>query len=320
MKSEHRHELETNTLARVLTKWIDQSKQYAQPAMFGVLIVLGGLLLWTWIGRSSAGRQDKNWHDYNLAVEGPEPDLELLEKSAEDHADTPVGELSELTWADGQLFRAANTYLSSKTASKEALESAIKAYEELIRTASDPLLVSRAHFGLGRAYEMQPDLAKAKSEYEKVRGPFEPLAKQRLERLEKPQAAPSIEWLATAEMPRRTMPSGPGTPGVRPEFQPDELATPGAEAETASSFEDILKRIGEVQPDSTDRYSPPGDQPPAGETEEGSPAEPPPTEEQPATEPESSPPVEQSTTEPSAEENPPAEPAAEEPKAVAPQP
>ncbi|MEX2167954.1 MAG: hypothetical protein WD851_01470 [Pirellulales bacterium] len=313
MKSEHRHELETNTLARHLSKWIDSSKPYAQAAALGALAIVVGLLLWSWVGRSSAGRQDKDWLDYNMAVEGPEPDLELLKKSADDHADTPVGALSELTWADGQLFRASNSYLTSKTDSKEFLEGATKAYEELIRTASDPLLVSRAHFGLGRAYEMQPDLEKAKSEYAKVTGPFEPLAKQRLARLKSNQAAPAIEWLAIAEAPRRVFPAGPGTPGVRPDFQVDDLATPEAESEATPSFDDILKRLGETQPDSGDRYDPPGDQPPPGVTEETPPTDPqPPTEEPQATEPESTPPATDPAAEPPTEEAPSAEPAAEE--------
>ena len=327
MKSEHRHELETNTLARHLSKWIDSSKPYAQAAALGAFAIVVGLLLWSWIGRSSTGRQDKDWLDYNIAVEGPEPDLELLKKSAEDHADTPVGALSELTWADGQLFRASNSYLTSKTNSKEFLEGATKAYEELIRTASDPLLVSRAHFGLGRAYEMQPDLEKAKSEYAKVTGPFEPLAQQRLERLKSSQAAPAIEWLATAEAPRRVMPTGPGTPGVRPDFQVDDLATPEAETEATPSFDDILKRLGETQPAAADRYAPPGDQSPAdpqlpaveSSTEEPA-AEEPVTEEPAATEPQSTPPAVEPTAEPPAEEPPVAEPAPEEPPAEAPQP
>jgi hypothetical protein len=315
MKSEHRHELETNTLARILTKWIGDGKQYTQPALIAGIVLVAALFVWNWVGRSNAGRQDKTWFDYNIAVEGPEPDLELLQKSAEDHADTPAGELSELTWADGQLFRASNTYLTGKSVSKQSLDDATKAYEEIIRTAKDPLIVSRAHFGLARAYEMQPDLDKAEDEYTKVTGPFQPLAKQRLERLKDSKTLPAIEWLASAEVPRRTMPGGPGTPGVRPDFQADELATPDASAEPGASFEDILKRIGEVQPDGEGRYNQTGDQPVPGATEAPPPSDPqPPTTESPAAEPAAEPPPAEPVPGDVPSEEPPAEPPAESPQ------
>jgi hypothetical protein len=268
MKSEERHRLESNWLASHLSKWVDSGMPYGQTVLLTVLGILAVISLWTWYGRSATSQQSEAWLDYNLAVEGQQPSLQMLKRVAADHANSPVGELSEITWADGKVYEAADRFLTAKQSANESLDEAIAKYEEIIEETKDPLLISRSHFGLGRAHEMRADVEKAKAEYEKVSGPFEPLAKQRLEQLNRPQADEALTWLAKAEAPRFAPPAGPGTPGVRPEFGVDDLLTPGVEQEPEPSIEDLFKKIGELGTATPDRYAPPGDQPPPGVTQE----------------------------------------------------
>jgi hypothetical protein len=175
--------------------------------------------------------------------------LELLRQSAEEYPNTAMQEMANITWADGQVWNAARHYIYNREEAMEALGRATSAYTGILQTSKNERLINRAHLGLGRVYEMQGELEKAREEYRKVQGGFTAYARDQAERLETPEAKEAYAWLSTARPPRTTPPAGPGKPGEEPEFSTGEFPLPGeapdagATEGASESFEEVLKRF-----------------------------------------------------------------------------
>jgi hypothetical protein len=175
---------------------------------------------------------------------------------------------------------ASRSILQNRSAAMDAVNRATGVYQGLLKETKDEGLESRAHFGLGRVYELRCELDKAREEYGAVKGGFSAVAEQRIKDLDEAEARDVYSWLATAQAPRRVAPSGPGTPGLRPSFTPGELEMPAAGSTSAEpgatmSVDDLFKGIGETsnQDDAnvTDRYN--ADVPPADTSDADVPAE-----------------------------------------------
>ena len=268
MKSQHRHELETNVLAKKLDAMLHRFRPYVSTIVGVVVAIVVVMLLWSYWSGSALGRRDAAWDLFNRSISGANPDLEQLRLAAQEYPGTAMQEMADVTWADGQVWMAARDYIYNRPAALEALSRAIGAYDTIIRTSDDDRLVYRAQLGLARAYEMQGDLDQAREAYLKVRGGYEEYAKLQAERLAEPEAKEAYAWLATARPPVSRPPSGPGTPGERPEFSEGELALPSADAATGGgisdeSFEKLLQGLkldlesaGSPETDPNDRYAP----------------------------------------------------------------
>ena len=259
MKSQHRHELETNWLAQHTATFIERWRPYV-PTIVGVLVAAAVLLFgYSFISTSTSQRESEAWNTYNQAVSGMIPNLPQLREAAAEYPDSPMQQWADITWADGQVWMASRAFIQNRRAAMEALNFAEGMYMSLLAESDDRRLANRAHYGLGRVFELRGDLDRAREEYLKVDGDFKPLAEHRAEELAKTKVKETYEWLATAEAPRRTAPAGPGTPGQRPEFSAGDLdlpggtgATPGAEA----TMDDLFKGLGmpALPAQSEDRY------------------------------------------------------------------
>jgi predicted negative regulator of RcsB-dependent stress response len=276
MKSQHRHELETNWLAKRVADWLNVIQPY-NSLIAGVLVaVVVAVVGFSYYRSASAARQSEAWSTYNQAVGGLMPNLETLRESAEEYPDSPVQQWADITWADGQVWLASRSILQNRSAALDMLNRATGVYQGLMKETNDERLKSRAHFGLGRIFELRCELDKAREEYGAVTGGFATLAEQRIKDLDEADAKETYAWLATAEAPRRMAPPGPGTPGLMPNFSPGELQMPAAggsnsgasntEPTAPMSVDDLFKGIGETsnQDDAnvTDRYN--SDVPPTG--------------------------------------------------------
>ncbi len=271
MKSQHRHELETNWLAKRVGDWLNVIQPYNSLIVGTVAAVVVSVVGFTYYRSASAARQSEAWNTYNQAVGGLMPNLNTLRESAEEYPDSPMQQWADVTWADGQVWLASRSILQNRAAATEAVNRATGVYQGLLKKTSNEQLKSRAHFGLGRVYELRCELDKAREEYRAVTGGFADVAEQRIKDLDEADAKDTYSWLATAEAPRRAAPAGPGTPGQRPSFSPGELEMPAAGTSTAEpgatmSVDDLFKGIGETSnqdnPNVTDRYN--NDVPPAG--------------------------------------------------------
>jgi hypothetical protein len=321
MKSEERHRLETNWMAKHLETWIDQLRPYASTIAGIIVALVVVMFAWSYLTGSSAAQRSEAWDAYNLAVEQPDmPDMEILRQSAEEYPGTKMQEMANVTWADGQVWMATQGYIFQRPAAMEALSRAASVYQGLLQSTDDETIRNRARLGMGRIYEMQDQLDKAREQYAAVTGAFAEMAKSRAEALAEPKTAEAIQWLASAEPPRRPAPLGPGTPGERPPFSAGDVPLPGGApaggaaggaASGPNSFDALMEGLelddlGTEKGASADRYdqpsTPPSDPPlvsptpptsietppadqPAGEAApapDSSPATSPPAAEQPA--------------------------------------
>jgi hypothetical protein len=279
MQSERRHELGENTLARELNSWSDRLRPYTSA----ILAVVAGLLV-VYIAASlwNSYRENRDraaWDDYQLAVLEGDMEQRSLQRLAvsEDHDGTDMQQWAMIGWADRQLLRAAQMYLSSGTGRDDAEErvtDVIGIYQGLVDNAGYPEIRNRAQLGLARAFEIKGDLKQAREHYEQVQGALADVAKQRLEELKSKKVDDTAKWLATVELPKATTPPGPGTPGDRPGFEASTPASDpvgGAAAGAGSSISELFGELGIEDPSryDTPAAAPAGD---AAATKDGEPA------------------------------------------------
>jgi hypothetical protein len=314
MKTERRHELETNTLARGLESWKEWLAPYSTAIVTVILVLMAGYVGATMYSAYQSGVNREAWDEYQLAVLGN--DMEQLSRTAQggDHGGSAMQEWALIEWSDRQLFEAAEQYLSDREAAKKKLASIAGIYEVVADSDSDELR-NRARLGLGRTYEMQDRLEDARRQYSLVEGELGAVAAGRIERLEQKKTQEAIKWLATAELPKRGTPLGGGATGARPNFEAsvppiDDAAAPPS----GMSLEEI---IGGMKANEGDRYgegAPPGAEGATAAPEGTPPAADVPTGDAPASEPAAESPAAESP----AAEAPASEPAAETPAAEAP--
>jgi hypothetical protein len=265
MKSERRHDLETNELAVRVQDWVEQLKPYAsQIALVIVGFLLLAFLLSAW-GNTTSATDQAAWDEFTLATYSNDPEWSSMKMLAsnEEFAGTPVPEWAYLAWSDRQLLLASTTYLVDRKATTDRIQEVQKIYEKLADGSSNPQIQDRARYGLAQSLEMQGKLDEAIKKYESVKGNLASLAAQRVEKLNTDEAKDAWKWLTTAELPARPA-AGIAAPASRPAFDAEVPATvpsTGLESD-AQSLEQILS--GQTGATDENRY---------GEAEEAEAAE-----------------------------------------------
>lgn len=265
MRSEERHRLATNELAKDL----EIGYQKLRPHMTTVLVGLGALLilfgLFSYWRNSQAEQAREAWTEFETALLASDEDLSEVQKviTSEELGGQEAQEWAAMAWADRQLRVAADQFLVLRDASLSRLESVAGLYTQFSTAASSAEIRNRARLGLARVHELRGEIDDAKEQYARVQGALAPIAEGRLEALEAPGAVDAATWLAEAEAILPSVPAGGGTPGVRPPFSADQ---PGADDDAAEfdpnqTLEEILG--GLEGPSDSDRY----DTPPSGAEE-----------------------------------------------------
>ena len=247
MKSQKRHDLETNELARHAAAWIEKIKPYSSH-LFGVAVVLVGIaVLGSMWGTMSEAQQEVAWNAYALAINTNDLEMTNLQRVAldDDHEGTAMQEWALVTWADRQITIATKTYFIDRASTTERLSRVESIYQRLAEDAGQQQIRDRARYGLGRVLEMQNRLEEARDQYDLVRGDFEALARDRADFLYTPEAQENYQWLSVAELPERPQ---QGATGSRPEFDA-ELPSTGLDPR---SLEEILGLSTDDQAE--DRY------------------------------------------------------------------
>lgn len=254
MNTERRHELEDNSLVHGITSWSERLRPYTS-ALLGIAAFLLAIYvvgsLWNNYQRS---RDQEAWYAYQRAIFQGDPEGKELQRLAnsEDHQGTLMQEWAFMSWADRQLLQASFQYLNDRNGAKERLSRIASIYGQIADNASTPELKNRARLGLARISEMEGDLDEAKSQYALVDGALAAVAQERVKQLESGSADETIAWLATVELPKRTPPTGPGTPGQRPGFEvtpPAADAKSGLNFDSTQSLEDIIGGIQAAEGD-----------------------------------------------------------------------
>jgi len=255
MKTERRHDLETNELALRVAHWIEKVKPYTGRITIAVLALVGLLAANSVRQSFSSDRQESAWDAFALANYTTDQELMNLQRVAEkeEYAGTRMQEWAYITWADRQLLLASQYYLLDRGAAEDRLRRISGIYEEWGANATDQQVRDRARFGLARVFEMQSKPEQARQQYALVQGDLQPLASERAKQLESERVQLAMSWLASAVLPRRDATGGSGASSTRPDFGVEfPSTTPGKTPLDTRSIEEILGVAGD-RPDS-DRY------------------------------------------------------------------
>lgn len=233
MKTERRHELQTNVLADWLGEKIDALKPYSTAISATALALAVGLFAYLYWSQKNQARQAQGWKQYFNALEetGREDADQSLREVADDYAKLPPGEWSRLSLADAQLAKGVDQLFNDRAASRQTLDDAIESYRAVLDAAPpESPLAERATLGLAEAYESKNELDEAREQYRALverrpEGAFTALAQERLDDLDRKGTKDFYDWFAR-QSPKPKSPTGPGKPGEKPAFDlgnlPDE--------------------------------------------------------------------------------------------------
>jgi hypothetical protein len=253
MKSDRRHELQTNELADWLGQRLEAFKPHATSITIGAAILLVAVLgsIWYFGGEDKASA--KSWSQYFAAFNDREPG-KALEKLAADQPGSTAALWALQSVGDMNVAQGAAMLFSDREEAKKLLEKAELAYKQVEAGATDPMLKARARLGLGKVYESRLKPDDARRYYEVVAESHKETAIGKeaaadVRRMNDQRQIALLAWFAKQE-PKKPAPlSGLGgrTPGLpsdlpeRPDISlPDGLGLDnigvGSAAEPAPSF------------------------------------------------------------------------------------
>ncbi|HEX3727759.1 MAG TPA: hypothetical protein VHV08_16015 [Pirellulales bacterium] len=263
MKTERRHELQTNQLADSLARLIESAKPYSRAGLALLVAIVVVVFAWFFMAHQSNSRVAQGWDEYFAALEPSNRDArEQLNDISVRYAGTPVAEWARLVLADLQLDNGTNQLLVQKKDARDELRQAAEKYRGVLLEARLPAVRQQATFGLARAHEAlgTPDsLEEARKEYRSIGQQWPDCAyaaagESRANDLDQASTKNFYDWLAKYEPPA-PLTKEPGIPGARPEFLKDSLDD-GVKLPSATD--------GAAAPATTDQVELGGEEAPAG--------------------------------------------------------
>lgn len=211
MKSEHRHELQTNDLNKYAEESIGFFRKYGNHIMIVVCIVsiaASALIYWQ---RVSNTRLEQAWSDLAFATQPAEFQFIVSDPSL---SKTPAAPWARLQESDGRMHEGIRLMFTDRERAVREVEAAQNGYQDLLaRTGVDPLIRERALFGHARALETLSDgkLDGAIEAYEKVLKEFpeslyKPMIDQQVKDLRGGTASSFYAWFAK-QKPTTAVPS-----------------------------------------------------------------------------------------------------------------
>lgn len=244
MKSERRHELQTNVLSHKLAVWIEVMKPHTSKMIAGLVAIVVLIVVYAIFSSNSQAKRQESWSDYATKMTSRPSSLadrmESLESVAKAYPDSAAGQWASLAYANTAMADVSQQYFSKGPKMAKLVEKIESVYSELARNASDSSLRNQAKLGLARVLEMQGKLEESLKQYNQVSGILEKTAQDRVKELSKPDSAETLKWLADAKMIIPTVPSGPGVPGLRPGFNTEFSPTPQSGSPFQKALDDAL--------------------------------------------------------------------------------
>lgn len=236
-----RHELQKNELADWMEEKIEDIRPYLPGIGVGLLLAIAAVVGIWWYSNQQAHASAAAWNQYFAAV-GERDQEEALEGVIKTDPQREPANWARQSLADMNLARGSAAVFTDREESKKRLERAEELYREILATSTDPMLVARAKYGLGRALEALFKPEDAKKLYEEVAQAQKgtalgDVAERAAKRLADPRDLELVKWLAE-QTPKRALPTGRsgGIPGLpsdlpdRPDFGipgiPDFGSTP----------------------------------------------------------------------------------------------
>jgi len=215
MKTQRRHELQTNVLADWLGHQIEQVKPYSKAILGVVVTVLLVAAVSAFMISEQTAKASVGWSEFFAA--SFDQDSTGLHEVAESHAGTEVSLWALLAEADLKQSQGLRSLFTNRDEALEHLKQAAAGYTAVKENpSSDPELKRAALFGLGQVHEAQSDLDAAAGYYEQVAGATTTgiglEAKRRSELLKRAEVVKFYNWFEKQE-PQPQMPAGGLPPG-----------------------------------------------------------------------------------------------------------
>jgi hypothetical protein len=208
MKSEHRHELQTNELGKYAEKLAIFIDVHGNRLMIGVCLAclpLAGIIYWY---RTTTNNEAAAWRDFAAAVSNNKADdfLDVWES----HKSTPVGLWARVHEGETRLTLGVETMFRNVDAGLEELKKAKSAFQSVADDKRAPQETrERALIGLGRAIESMSDGSEtdALKAYEMLvkdypNSIYKSDAEGRIAALKKPDSREFYAWFAKYPRPK----------------------------------------------------------------------------------------------------------------------
>ncbi len=201
MKTERRHELQTNELAAWLADWVKTITPYTKLILGGLILLLTAWIAWSFIQNRAQQAREEAWSRLFQVYEGADISADQLMTVEESYRGSEAGLWALQTAADLRLAEGTQQLFVDRTQAVENLEEAEKTYRTVTEQAQDPLLKQRAMFGLAQAMESRNNFEEAKEQYQQVVKDWPDaavarLAERRLENLRQPVTQEWYAWFA----------------------------------------------------------------------------------------------------------------------------
>ena len=227
MKSEKRHELQKNELADWLGNRVETYGDYFWPVVGGVVFAFAVAVGIAWYMGSQDAKSATAWNSFYMAYGEADREAEL-EKVGEVDAGSPAALWALQGAGDIALSKGSNLMFTDRAEAGTHLKQAKDNYQAVLDRARDPLLLSRAQYGMAKLLETECQPAEAlkyyemvaKSEKDKALGKA---AERDAKRMADPQVVSFLDWFAK-QNPKRPSPLGHGgMPGMGPLSVPTDL-------------------------------------------------------------------------------------------------
>lgn len=219
MKTERRHELQTNMLADKMAAWIEAAEPYSRAILAGIVAIVVIAFAVVYISAQHNEQVAKAW-DQVLDALGKQ-DVGQLNETAAQYPRTAVADWARLMAADLALARGSAQVFQDKKDAQDEIRRAADLYEELKNSTDFDEVQEKAIYGLARAEESLGELQKAKPLYKAVAdrgGTYAAVAQQRWDDLQRTEVKEFYDWYAKYEPPRPSE-----QPDKRPDFLNDNL-------------------------------------------------------------------------------------------------
>jgi hypothetical protein len=208
MKSEHRHELQTNELGKYAEKLAIFLDVHGNRLMLGVCLACVPLAAFIYWYRTSTNNEAAAWRDFAAAVSSNQADdfLEVWDA----HKSSPVGLWARVHEGESRLTQGVETMFRNVETGIEGLKKARTAFQSVVDDKRAPQEIrERALIGLGRALESMSDGSEgeAKQAYESLvkeypNSIYKGDAEARIAALSKTDSQEFYAWFASYPRPK----------------------------------------------------------------------------------------------------------------------
>jgi len=164
MKSEHRHELQTNDLSKLTRKGVEFVEEHALKITAVICVLAVGIAAYRVLSSQAASRQQTAWYEYTMA-NSPDGYAEVAKMEA--IKGTEAADWALLMSAEGRLPTGIQMMFIDRTNGLLELEQARDDFNTL-KDHKDATIRERALFGLAVAEESLGNLDAAKAAYGKL--------------------------------------------------------------------------------------------------------------------------------------------------------